>query len=66
MGFNPNWLLNSFLWNYPGRIPLGKCHYLTGVDLINFKNMTCIENTLTNLTCNCKQLCNSIRPNFRQ
>lgn len=66
MLFNPNYFLNCFLWKFPCKIPIGNCHYMTGCDLVNLKNLACIESTLTNLTCNCKQMCNGMKQNFKR
>jgi len=53
---------NKLLYSLPVKFNLGKCHYLTGKDISIFSNLLCIENTLTNLTCNCK---NSLYKKFR-
>ncbi|MCX8074650.1 MAG: hypothetical protein N2749_03585 [Clostridia bacterium] len=52
----PERFFNLFLIAGGVKVPIGKCHYMTGLDIFNLKNTTCIENTLTNLTCKCKSL----------
>lgn len=64
MFFNGNNFLNYFLCNCPCKFPMGNSHYMCGKDILLFKNILCVENNLTNLTCNCKQMCNGLKNNF--
>jgi len=54
--------INSLIYSMPNKIKLGKCHYVTGKNISIFSNLLCIENSLTNLTCNCK---NTLGNKFR-
>lgn len=54
--------LNSLIYSMPNKFNIGKCHYVTGKNISIFSNLLCIENTLTNLTCNCK---NKVYNKFR-
>ena len=56
MRVNPQVLLNSLLCNSNSKFPMWKGHYVTGQDIVVFSNLACIENSLTNLTCKCKNL----------
>jgi hypothetical protein len=47
---------NKLLFCIPSKFNLGKCHYVTGKNISVFSNLLCIENSLTNLTCNCKNM----------
>lgn len=49
-----NWFLTPLLYNLPCKLPIGNCHYVKGCNLAIFSNLLCIEKSLTNLTCNCK------------
>ncbi|MDD2376189.1 MAG: hypothetical protein PHD15_02985 [Clostridia bacterium] len=51
--------INSLLYSMPNKFKLGNCHYVTGKNISIFSNLLCIENTLTNLTCNCKNTLNN-------
>ncbi len=59
--FNMNCILNSILCNCNVKMPLSNNHYITGKDLLLFKNLTCIEQGLTSITCGIKNGCSNIR-----
>lgn len=48
----PNCLLQNFLWCFPCKMPYGNGHYVTGCDLALLSNFVCVEQCLTNLSCN--------------
>ena len=48
----PNCLLQNFLWCLPCKLPYGNGHYATGPDLVILSNLICVEQSLTNLSCN--------------
>lgn len=48
----PNCLLQNFLWCFPCKMPYGNGHYVTGCDLAILSNIVCVEQCLTNLSCN--------------
>lgn len=58
---NVNSLLNSFLCNCNLKMPISNTHYISGKDLLLFKNLTCIEQGLTNVTCGIKNCYNNIK-----
>lgn len=65
MNINKNKLINSLFCCNDLKLPINKSHYITGKEIYFFSNLTCIENTLTNLTCNIKNICNNVKNNIR-
>ena len=47
-----NSVLRNCLWCLPWKLPYGNGHYATGCDLVLLSNMICIEQCLTNFSCN--------------
>lgn len=47
-----NCLLQNCLWCLPWKLPYGNGHYVTGCDLVILSNAICIEQCLTNFSCN--------------
>lgn len=48
----PSCVLQNFLWCLPWKLPYGCGHYATGPELVILSNLVCIEQSLTNLSCN--------------
>ncbi|MEG0873487.1 MAG: hypothetical protein RSE00_00010 [Clostridia bacterium] len=61
MYINPKCFLNSFFCCSNMKIPMYKGHYMTGSDISFFSKLMCVENTLTNISCNAKQLCSNCK-----
>lgn len=61
MNINKNKIINSLLCCSNFKFPINNSHYLTGKDIYLFSSLACIENTLTDLTCNLKNKCNDIK-----
>ncbi len=53
MYFNKN-VINPLLYNLPIKINTHNSHYFTGKNIVTFSNLLCVENFLTNLSCNLK------------
>ncbi|MEG2235272.1 MAG: hypothetical protein RR144_02390 [Clostridia bacterium] len=47
---------SNLLHSIPCKFNFGNCHYVTGKNISVFSNLLCVENSLTNLTCNCKNI----------
>ena len=60
MYINKNYLMKSLLCS-PVKFPMYNSHYLCGKDIYTFSNLMCVENSLTNITCNLKNICGSIK-----
>lgn len=58
---NKNYLLNNLLCNANIKMPISSTHYLTSKNLVIFKNLACIENSLTNATLNIKNACCNLK-----
>lgn len=56
MYVNKNKIINSLLCNNI-KLPMYNNHYITGKGILFFSNIACVENTLSNLTCNLKNIC---------
>lgn len=52
-------LANCILCSSNLKFPIYKGHYLTGKNISLFSNLLCIENSLNNITCSMKNICNS-------
>lgn len=63
-------LLKNILCCNNMKFPINKTHYITGNEIYNFSNnfysLMCIENTLSNFTCNINNICNGIFRSFRK
>lgn len=66
MHINKNKLINSLLCQNDLKLPISKTHYITGKEIYFFTNFVCIENTLTNLTCNIKNICKNVKHNINR
>lgn len=66
MNINKNKLINSLLCCNNFKLPINKSHYITGKELHFFSNFICIESTLTNLTCNIKNICTNVKQNINR
>ena len=60
----PKKLANYLLCTSNICLPINKNHYVTGRDLSYFSSLACIEQTLSNLTCNIKGICSSFNKNY--
>lgn len=60
----PKKLANYLLYNSNIKFPINQSHYVTGKELSLFSKLMCIENELTNLTCNLKGFCTSCKYNY--
>ena len=58
MNFNSQKLAKYLLCNSNIKLPISSSHYVTGKDLSLFSNLICVENQLSNMTCNIKNCCN--------
>lgn len=65
MQINKNKIINSLLCCNNFKFPMNNSHYVTGKDIYLFSSLACIENTLTNLTCNINNICNNVKCNLR-
>lgn len=63
MYINKNKLIDSLLCYNNFKLPITKSHYITGKEIHLFSNFLCVENTLTNLTCNIQNICSNIKNN---
>lgn len=64
MGLNPQ-TMKKYLLNCSNiKLPITNSHYITGKNIYMFSNLVCIENTLSNLTNNCKCIFNTAKNNF--
>ena len=61
-----NKMLNGILCGFPCKLPINNSHYVTGKNMLFFSKLMCIENNLTNLTCQCNNLCNNIKYKFKR
>lgn len=64
MYFCPQKFANYILCQSNIKLPINKCHYVTGKDLSFFSNLICVENELSNLTCNLKGYINKCKNNY--
>lgn len=64
MHINKNKLINSLLCCNDFKLPINKTHYITGKEIHLFSNFICVENTLTNFTCNIKNICANAKKKF--
>lgn len=55
---NPNCIMNLLLFNNCMKFPMWNNHYITGAGIVTFSNLACVENNLSNLSCNCKKIFN--------
>ena len=65
MQINKNKLINSLLCCNNFKFPMNNNHYVTGKDIYLFSSLACIENTLTNFTCNINNACNNLKCNIK-
>lgn len=66
MYFNPNKIVNALLCCNNFKFPMYKNHYVTGKNIWLFSNLACIENTLSDLTCNLKCNLNNCKQCFKR
>lgn len=66
MNLNKNKLLDSFLCSNNFKLPINNTHYITGKEIRLLSDFVCVENTLTNLTCNIKNMCSNVKGNFNR
>lgn len=64
MYFCPNKLANYLLCKSNIKLPINNSHYVTGKDLSFFSKLMCVENELSNLTCNLKNFCGNCKNNY--
>lgn len=61
MGMKPSSFVNPLLlWN-DICLPMYKGHYTTTPNIVLFASLACVENSLTNFTCNLKNICSNCK-----
>lgn len=61
MYFRPEKLVNCLLCSSNIKLPINNSHYVTGQDISFFSKLMCVEQELSNITCNIKGYCNSCK-----
>lgn len=61
MYFYPKKLANYLLCSSNIKLPINKSHYITGKEISFFSKLMCVEQELSNITCNIKGYCNSCK-----
>ncbi len=64
MNFCPQKLLNCLLCSSNIKLPINKNHYVTGQDISLFSKLVCIEQELSNITCNIQGYCKCIKNSY--
>ena len=59
MGLRPSSFVNPLLCCNNICLPMYKGHYTTTKNIVIFANLACVENSLTGITCNLKNLCSN-------
>ncbi len=58
-------MLNNILCCSNVKIPIGNNHKISGKQIVMTSNLVCIENTLTNLTCNISNMFHGLSTKYK-
>ena len=61
MCIKPSSFINPLLFCNNICLPMYKGHYTTTKNIVLFTNLACVENSLTNFTCNIKNICSNYK-----